>query len=355
MSVVTSSKPNLEAVFTSGVPVLFMGPPGVGKTAWINSEVKRLGLHMETIIASVREPADFSGLPFVTDDGVSFNVPSWATRINKTGGVVFFDEITTAPPAVQAALLRVIHEKVVGDMKLGNNVHFLAAANPAEYAANGYELSAPLANRFIHLYMKEDVKDFIDNFPTYWGAPPELPGMNQEQWMGKRGLVAAYLSTRPTSLLMFPENESNRGKAWPSPRSWDMGSRLMAATPTFEEAIPLVVGAIGEGEGISFFNWIKNMDLPTPQEVLRNADSFKVPDRSDKTFAILSNLIPYVKENFEKKFWDASWKVIGKICEANQPDVAAVWAIRLAQGMKPEWGFPKEFIKFQHLFAGIAK
>ena len=350
-----SGKPNLAAIFATGAPVLFMGPPGVGKTAWINSEVKRLGLHMETIIASVREPADFSGLPFVTDEGVSFNIPSWAIRINKTGGVVFFDEITTAPPAVQAALLRVIHEKVVGDLRLGSNVHFLAAANPAEYAANGYELSAPLANRFIHLTMREDVQDFCKNFPTYWDSEPELPNMNKEVWMGKRGLIAAYLSTRPTSLLIFPENEANRSKAWPSPRSWDIASRLLAACPTQEEAIPLVVGSIGEGEAISFFNWLKNMDLPTPQEVLKNADTFQVPTRSDKTFAILSNLIPYVKDNMDKPNWTAAWKVLGKICEVGHPDVAAVWAIRLATDMEPEFGFPKEFIKFQHLFSGISK
>jgi|ERR1035437_311378 hypothetical protein len=352
---INSNKPNLAAIFATDIPCLLMGPPGVGKTAWINSEVKKMGLPMETIIASVREPADFSGLPFITSEGVSFNIPSWAQRINKTGGVVFFDEITTAPPAVQAALLRVVHEKVVGDLRLGHNVKFLAAANPAEYAANGYELSAPLANRFIHLTIKEDAKDFIENFPTYWGEPPELPGLNTEKWMGKRGLVAAYLSTRPTNLLIFPENEANRARAWPSPRTWDTTSRLLAACDSLDESIPLVVGAVGEGEGIGFFNWLKTMDLPTPQFVLKNADTFDVPKRSDKTFAILSNLIPYVKENMEKKTWDACWTVIGKICEANQPDVAAIWAIRLATDMKPEYGFPKTFIKFQHLFAGIQK
>ncbi|MEI7591403.1 MAG: hypothetical protein WCJ49_08880, partial [Deltaproteobacteria bacterium] len=208
--------------------------------------------------------------------------------------------------------------------------------------------------------VKEDAQDYVKNFPTYWGNPPELPPVNgkrinEDTWMGKRGLVSAYLSTRPTSLLVFPENEANRSKAWPSPRSWDHASRVMAACATTEEAIPLVVGCIGEGEGISFFNWLKSMDLPTPQEVLNNPDAFEVPSRSDKTFAILSNLVPFVKNNFEKKFWDAAWKVIGKVCDAKQPDVAAVYAIRLAQGMKPEWGFPPAFIKFRHLFEGISK
>ena len=349
----TSNKPNLKALIASRIPAIFWGAPGIGKTAWINAEVKDLGLHMETVISSVREPADMSGLPVITENGVTFSIPMWAQNINKTGGVVFFDEMTTAAPAVQASLLRVIHEGVVGETKLRDDVYFMAAANPAEYAANGYELAGPLANRFIHLNFREDPADFCANFPTYWGKVPELKGIKDTVWGEKRGLVAAYLSARPTSLLAFPEAESNRGKAWPSPRSWDAASRVLAACNSLEEAIPLVVGAVGESQGIEFFSWLKNMDLPKPKDVLDNVDSFKVPERSDKTYAIISGIVAFVKENFEKKYWDATWKVIGKVCESNQPDVAAVWALNLSKDMKPEWGFPKEFIKFAPLFAGI--
>lgn len=348
-------KPNLRSLIASRIPTLIWGPPGIGKTAWVNSEVGKLGLHMETVIASVREPADFSGLPFITEEGVSFNIPAWANRINKHGGVVFIDEATTAPPAVQAALLRVIHEGVVGEVKLRDDVYFMAAANPAEYAANGYELAAPLANRFIHLHFNVDAKDFCTNFPTYWGAPPTLTNIKENDWAPKRGLVAAYLSAQPTKLLVFPEAESNRGKAWPSPRSWDAASRVMASCATIEEATPLVIGAVGEAQGVEFFNWLKNMDLPQPKDVLDNWQSFKVPDRSDKTYAIISGVVSFLNENFEKKYWDATWEVIGKICEANQPDVAAVWAIGITKKMKPEWGYPKAFMKFAPLFAGISK
>lgn len=57
------------------------------------------------------------------------------------------DEISTAPPAVQAALLRVVLERVVGDLELPDGVAVIAAANPPEQAAGGWDLSATISRR----------------------------------------------------------------------------------------------------------------------------------------------------------------------------------------------------------------
>jgi MoxR-like ATPase len=69
---------------------------------------------------------------------------SWARRLTDAGhGLLFLDELTTAPPAVQAAMLRVVLERAVGDVELPASVRIVAAANPAEQAADGWELTAP--------------------------------------------------------------------------------------------------------------------------------------------------------------------------------------------------------------------
>jgi MoxR-like ATPase len=155
-------------------------------------------LPCETVISSIREPSDFAGLPVVTRpadgaaghaDGarVDFAPPRWATRLaGADRGVLFFDEVSTAPPAVQAALLRVVLERTVGDLTLPEGVAVVAAANPPEQAADGWDLSAPLANRFCHLGWPVDARTVADGFAGGWPAPvpPELP----TEWDRKVGV-----------------------------------------------------------------------------------------------------------------------------------------------------------------------
>jgi len=56
---------------------------------------------VEVVVGSVREPSDFAGLPVVRDQGTWFAPPRWAERLACAGsGLLFLDELTTAPPAL---------------------------------------------------------------------------------------------------------------------------------------------------------------------------------------------------------------------------------------------------------------
>src|SRR3954470_5590842 len=120
---VTEPRPDtqLEALtlaVAADLPVLLWGEPGIGKTAALNQLADALQLPLTTVIASVHEPSDFAGLPVVGDDparqGVPMAPPDWAVRLVRAGqGLLFLDELSTAPPAVQAALLRVVLERRV--------------------------------------------------------------------------------------------------------------------------------------------------------------------------------------------------------------------------------------------------
>src|SRR5882757_2922334 len=90
----------LGVAVAARVPVLLWGAPGTGKTSVIRAMADALGWPCETVIASIREPSDFAGLPIVNAAAgaarVDFAPPRWALSLAEHGhGVVFFDEIST--------------------------------------------------------------------------------------------------------------------------------------------------------------------------------------------------------------------------------------------------------------------
>jgi len=327
----------LGVAVAAQVPVLLWGAPGTGKTSAIRAMADAAGLPCETVIAAIREPSDFSGLPVVVDKVVRFAPPRWAERLADAGrGVLFLDEISTAPPAVQAALLRVVLERVVGDLPLPDDVVVVAAANPPEQAADGWDLSAPLANRFCHLDWLVEASAFAQGVAGGWTPTKvaELPDGWETQIAAARGLVAAFVSARPALTVVVPEDAASAGRAWPSPRTWDMTARLWAAATAAHVSVGarglLVTGTVGEAAGLEFLTWQSEMDLPDPEDVLAAPESFDVPERADRSYAILSAVAAAVAGNPTVERWNAGWKVLARAGE-RAPDVAAVAARVLAR------------------------
>ena len=327
----------LGVAVAARVPVLLWGAPGTGKPSTIRAMAEQMGWPCETVIASIREPSDFAGLPIVVGDEVRFAPPGWARRLAEAGhGLLFLDELSTAPPAVQAALLRVVLERVVGDLTLPDKVSVVAAANPPEQAADGWDLSAPLANRLCHLAWEVDPRAVADGLAGGW-APPRVPVLPDgwEAGLGvARSLAAAFLHVRPALACAPPTDASSAGKGWPSPRTWDMTARLLAAGEAAgaggEARSALVRGAVGEGAGAEFLAWLAEMDLPDPEAVLADPDSFVLPKRGDRAYAAVTAVAAVVVADPTPERWVAGWRVLGKAAH-DAPDMAAVAARMLAR------------------------
>lgn len=113
----------LTLAVAADLPVLLWGEPGIGKTAALTQLAESLDLPLTTVIASVHEPSDFSGLPVIGDDpaeqGVPMAPPDWAVRLVVEAAVC--SSSTNCPPphaAVQAALLRLVLERRIGALRL---------------------------------------------------------------------------------------------------------------------------------------------------------------------------------------------------------------------------------------------
>jgi hypothetical protein len=337
----------LGIALLANAPVLLWGGPGTGKSSVVTSLASSLGVGCETVIASIRDPSDFGGLPVIRDNGVDLVPPRWAQRLAVAGGgVLFLDEISTAPPAVQAALLRVVLERTVGDLVLPADVRIIAAANPPEQAADGWDLAGPLANRFCHLDWDVSASVWAEGFLGGF-RPPTIPQVYATTLHATRlqirSELSAYLATRPGSLSNPPTDGALAGRAWPSPRSWTMAAELLAiseaSTATSEVSALLLAGCVGPGAAVAFMGWRAELHLPDPEEALRYPDGFVVPDRGDRAYAALNGILGAVFANNTPDRWTAAWRAVAIGTSKSHPDLAIVCVRRLLAN-RPEGAQP---------------
>ena len=332
----------LAVAIAANVPVILWGAPGVGKTSVIEQIAHHHDWHLETVIASISDPTDFKGMPREDAGRTVFSPPSWALTIKHNGGgVVFLDEISTAPPSVQAALLRPVLSKVVGDLQLPSETRFVAAANPPEIAADGWDLSAPLANRFVHLSWEVPAQVISDGL-LYGFDPIEVPDVDADQvesYLAEAKLrIGSFLRARPELAHRMPAATSEQGVAWPSPRSWETAAQVMAygrASMVSGSAVQLLVaGAVGASAAREFLAWEQNLDLPDIEAALK-AGEIKLPDTPDRVVAVCGGLVAAVNGNPTRERCEVAVNgILVQVCEAGHADLATVALRRMIKSVR---------------------
>lgn len=342
----------------AGVTPLATGAPGMAKTASIQAFARSVGRKCYTLIGSLRDPADVGGYPYpvtkVSGDGkqdvyMSLIPPQWAFEAHDGAGwVIFIDELTCCPPAVQAALLRVIAEHVVGDLALPPNTWIVSASNPPGVAANGFELEPPMSNRLCHLRWQMDWSSWDQGMMSGGKFPePQFPVLAdnwEDRLAGMGGLVAAFRKRKPSAFHPAEDAKGNMtmersamSGPWPSPRSWTNAMRCMAAAESVQAdetvVYTLLAGCVGDAAAGEFGEWRRSLDLPDPEELIANAakalrekrefSAYQHPNRADKVVAMLTGVVGAVLSNNTKDRWEAGMEVFRQAAN-HEVDVACV-------------------------------
>lgn len=366
----------LRTLFTP----LFIGSPGIGKSALARSLAQSLGVKSYVICLSHKEGTEVHGTPVLSQkrikiDDEEFMVveqapPKYAVEAMKQefGAILVYDELTCTPHTTMAPALSIMHEYVLGELQLpSDRIGIIACANPPSLAAGGWKLPPPMANRLKHLPFWSEVTsttEWIENFPGYWGQPPQLKRWGQEipqdDWARARTLVAAFIRRYPDHLLKVPVSAEDRSGAWPSPRTWDMVSRDIVAAEleglNDDERHILISGSVGEGCALQLAGWLAAMDMPDPRELIDNPNKFVIPDNDDKLFYILmaccedvtyrikqseapKNAHNKKKKNEAYQAWLNVWKLVSTVVQGQvvdgvtktgPKDIAAIAANHLA-------------------------
>ena len=171
----------LALATAANLPVLLWGQPGIGKSSTLTELARGLDLPLETVIASVHEPSDFSGLPVLgagpRGPGRRDGAAGLGGATRRAGdGLLFLDELSSAPRLCRPRCSAWSWSGASGACALPDGVRIVAAANPAGSAADGWQLAPPLANRFVHLDWVHDpavvVRGLGGTWPLRSAAPP---------------------------------------------------------------------------------------------------------------------------------------------------------------------------------------
>ena len=238
-------------------PIFLWGPPGIGKSELVQSITDEMKGHMIDLRLGQMDPTDIRGIPFYNKDN---GLMDWAPPIDLPSKelaakypivVLFFDEMNSAAPSVQAAAYQLVLNRRIGKYELPDNVVIVAAGNREGDKGVTYKMPAPLSNRFVHLEMRVDFESW-------------------QKWAVSNGIhkdVVGYVSFAKQDLFDFDPKSSSR--AFATPRSWTFVSDLLGDDLPTDVETDLVSGTVGDGTAIKFMAHRKIAGkMPNPTEIL---------------------------------------------------------------------------------------
>jgi len=244
------------------------------------------------------DPSDLRGLPGLNgNDTVEWKVPFWlyVCSLPKARGIVFFDEINLAPPSIQASAYQLIHDRELGEIPIQPGVLPIGAGNRLEDKANVYDLPRPLQNRFTHTTLKAPIitqECKSDEDTTDWG-----------EWALHNGIdmrIITFLIQRPT--LLNPKiNKDSNERAFPTPRSWSVCSKLIQGETDLEWVEDLASTAVGLGAATELTSHIKFQRQIDLNKILQHPEKAKDIEDLDLKYSLLNLVAEWYNKNHKKE------------------------------------------------------
>lgn len=257
-------------------PVMLWGPPGVGKSQMIAQVAARHQAPVIDVRLSQMEPSDLRGIPFRVANHVEWAVPAMLPDRARHGarGVLFLDEITSAPPAVSAAAYQLILDRRLGDYEVPEGWAIFAAGNRQGDRGVTYTMPAPLANRFSHFEVETHLDDWV--LWAYRNAIDER--------------VIAFLRFRPE--LLFDFDPAHNPVAFPSPRSWEFAHRGLHKFGNHGDLLQGALQAcVGPAAGIELTAFVNSLDQMPDLDAIVAGEEVPVPEEIDLQYAVAAALV----------------------------------------------------------------
>lgn len=308
----------IEYALISDQPLGIEGPPGIGKSAAVAQAAKALNMPMEVMILSLCDPTDIGGFPVVQNGCVERFPLGPLKRACLEPVVLFLDELTMASPPVQGAAMRLIYERWAGEVKLHEGTRIIAAWNPPDQSAGGYEMALPLMGRLTKIKLHPEHKEVRQYFYGLGGLSLNTDSDGKElDTNSRRDAVKAKIENATNTLSRLavdfaattevsadliqiepPAGSQAAGHQWGAPRSWERGLRICAAMIDKDKNsengalfLTALAGNIGDSAAAGFIAIRKIREhLPSEEEILKDPNKAKLPQTKEHAIGALGLL-----------------------------------------------------------------
>lgn len=265
------------------VPTFLWGAPGIGKSSIVKQIAQEKAIGFIDLRLALMDPTDLKGIPFYDKES---HTALWAPPafLPKEGaGILFLDELNSAPPSVQASAYQLILDRKVGEYELPLGWAIIAAGNREGDRGVTYRMPAPLANRFVHFEMEVDLNDW-----RYWAYQKNVDER-----------IIAYISFKNEHLFTFDAKSDT--KSFATPRSWEYVDKILKSNIQEKLLLDCLAGAIGREVAVGFLSFAKVMHkLPNIPNILATGLG-EYSDEVDVLYALSTGLVSaLLKDNTEE-------------------------------------------------------
>lgn len=279
----------IHVLIPQRVPLHIWGSPGVGKSQIVAQVARELSYQFLDVRASQLDPVDWRGIPHVEQGQTTWATPKFLPSNGK--GVLFLDELTSAPQMTQAACYQLVLDRKLGEYELPDEWLVIAAGNRASDRSVHFAMPRPLRNRFVHLDLDPDLQEWCE-----WAVKAHL-----------RPEIIAFLRFKPDLLHQPGSLDAN---AWPTPRSWEMASQVLEGSLNRQKLaannphirvpdveLDLLSGAVGDAAAGEFTAFLRlYRQLPSIDQILLAPDQAPVPSEPSAQYAVATALGRYLTD-----------------------------------------------------------
>ena len=278
------------------VPIL-VGSPGCGKSQIIYKIAEDYNLKVIDLRLSQCDPTDLSGFPPIGHNINSakakadyvpmahFPIEGDPIPDGYSGWLLFLDEMTSAPPAIQAASYKLVLDRMVGSHHLHKNVAIVAAGNLETDNAIVQPMSTALQSRLVHMELVIDSNEWVE-----WAEQNNIDHR-----------ITSYIKFKPSQLYTFTPDHTD--KTYACPRTWSFADKVMKVTEDDNKLrLAMLAGTLSEGVAREFTAFMKIYnDLPTITQITMNPKEVRVPIEPSILFALTGSIAHNATpDNFEK-------------------------------------------------------